>query len=101
MEQWNVDAVRGSMLNDYSKQKFTGGDKLTDKKGLSPTMLSIVGTIITIGGAALMFTAEDYSIQSLVKPLGVFFIGIVISSVAVILSRRDKRKEQEVKNGNE
>lgn len=92
--------VRGSIRNDYGKQEFTGGDRMTKITGTFPPIaLSVVGTVTTIGGAALMFTSPDYSISTLVQPLGVFFLGVFLSSVAIVLRKKQQKQKGQVENG--
>lgn len=64
-----------------------------------PTVLGVIGAIITIGGALLMVGVDSFEVQNLVQPLGVFFVGIVMSSISIVLSKRQKRKEQQMTNG--
>lgn len=82
------------------KPEFTGGDRMTKIKGTFPPIaLSVVGTVTTVGGAALMFTSTDYSVTNLIQPLGIFLLGVFLSSVAIVLRKRQHKQEGQVENG--
>jgi len=75
---------------------------MTDKKKgtFPPTALALVGAVTTIGGAALMTTSDSFAIQDVMQPLTVFFVGIIMSSVAIVLRNKQKRNAtKELENG--
>lgn len=86
------------MISD-GKQKFAGGDTMTVKN--TPVALGIIGTIITIGGAALMITSSSFAVQEVTQPLGVFFLGVVTSSIAIILRQRQQIKQESQEENDE
>lgn len=91
--------LRGSIRNDYGKQKFTGGDYMKDKSTFPPLAVGVVGAGMTIGGAVLMFQIDPFTIAAAVNPLLVFVSGMTLSSIAIVLKKKHATKKHEVENG--